>query len=250
MKLSYFELLSPDPVYIQDIGGIISPTLKEISSIGIHTYQYYLGILSMNIKSFLGMSGLKKQYDMIPEEEKAKLNIFDLLTIDKKTISLMEKIFNFFMAGEAVYSFENKCFIIKKGTDITGSINKNNYKKACSLIYQRNYIKYRSEDVSDIKNKKAAEIMKKIHQGRKNMRQSESDKNLELGNIISAIACKSNSLNILNIWNLTIFQVWDCFARISNNNIYNIRSMSVAAWGDKDNHFDAAAWFKAIDSVK
>lgn len=91
--------------------------------------------------------------------------------------------------------------------------------------------------------------MEKLKKGREEKaKQTKADKNMELGNIISAIANKSQSLNILNIWDLTIFQLWDCFSRLSNNNMYDIQSMSVAAWGDKDNHFDATAWFKRIDN--
>ena len=39
MKLTYFELLSPDPVQIPSVGGIKSPTLREISSLGPRTYR-------------------------------------------------------------------------------------------------------------------------------------------------------------------------------------------------------------------
>ena len=92
--------------------------------------------------------------------------------------------------------------------------------------------------------------MKKLQKGRAvKAKQSKSDKNMELGNIISAVANKSHSLNILNIWDLTVFQVWDCFLRLSNNSIYDIQSMSVAAWGNKDNYFDANAWYKKIDNI-
>ena len=97
--------------------------------------------------------------------------------------------------------------------------------------------------------KKALEIMNKLQMGRaKKAKQVKSDDNLELGNILSAVANKSQSLNIVNIWDLTVYQLWDCFFRLSNNNIYNIQSMSVAAWGDKDNHFDSTAWFKRMDT--
>ena len=71
---------------------------------------------------------------------------------------------------------------------------------------------------------------------------------MELANIISAVANKSQNLNILNIWDLTVFQLWDCFSRLTNNSIYDIQSMSVAAWGDKDKHFDVTSWFKRIDT--
>ncbi len=70
---------------------------------------------------------------------------------------------------------------------------------------------------------------------------------MELGNIISAVAGKSQTLNLLNIWDLTVFQLWDSFFRLSSNNLYAIQSMSVAAWGDKDKHFDAASWFRRIN---
>ena len=89
--------------------------------------------------------------------------------------------------------------------------------------------------------------MKKLQKGREK-RHNKPDKNMELGNIISAISNKSQSLNILNIWELTVFQLWDCFSRLSNNSIYDIQSMSVATWGDKDKQFDATAWFKRIDT--
>lgn len=90
--------------------------------------------------------------------------------------------------------------------------------------------------------------MKKIQKGRTEKSNTKTiDNNMELGNIISAVANKSHSLNILTIWDLTVFQLLDCFSRLSNNSIYDIQSMSVAAWGNKDNYFDATAWFKRID---
>ena len=93
-------------------------------------------------------------------------------------------------------------------------------------------------------------IIKKLQKGRaEKAKQTKADKNMELGNIISAVANKSQSLNIINIWDLTVYQLWDCFSRLSNNSIYDIQSMSVAAWGNKDNYCDATAWFKRIDTT-
>lgn len=92
--------------------------------------------------------------------------------------------------------------------------------------------------------------MKKLKKGRaEKSKQTSVDQKMELGNIISAVANKSQSLNIINIWDLTVYQVWDCFSRLSNNSIYDIQSMSVAAWGNKDNFFDATTWFKRIDTI-
>ncbi len=250
MKLSYFELLSPDPVNIQNVGGIISPKLKDISSIGINTYQYYLNILLIDLKSYFMMIGQPEQYERLSDEEKKQIHIFDILTINKQSANLLQDILNFFIKENVIYSSQKRCFLVQTTDEVVGLITRENYLQVCDLICQRNCIKStQEEDLSKIKNKKAMEIMKKLQKGRsEKSKQNKSNKNMELGNIISAVANKSQSLNILNIWNLTVFQVWDCFSRLSNNSIYDIQSISVATWGNKDNYFDATAWFKRIDS--
>lgn len=221
MKLDYFDLLSPDPVHIQNVGGILSPRLKDISSIGIRAYQYYLSTL---------------------------FNTYDLLTANQQTAELLADVFNFFIREEVRYSAGPNCFVIQKNGHLTGMITKETYPQVCDIIFQRNAILPRpEEDLSKAKNQKALEIMQKLEKGRKEKaRQTSYDQNLELGNIISAVANKSYSLNILNIWDLTVYQIWDCFQRLSSNSIYEIQSMSVATWGDKNKDFDAAAWFKKL----
>lgn len=248
MKLNYFDLLSPNPIYIPGVGGIISPKLKDISSIGINTYQYYLSVLSMDLKSYFAMINQSDLYETFSDEDKSQLNLFDLLIINKQSASFLQDILNFFIKETVVYSPENQCFLVYDNEENIGLITKEAYPKVCDLICQRNCIRSgQEEDMSKAKNKKALEIMKKLQKGRtEKAKQSKTDKNMELGNIISAVACKSHSLNLINIWELTVFQIWDCFSRLSNNSIYDIQSMSVAAWGNKNNTFDPASWFKRM----
>ncbi len=262
MKISYFELLSPEPVYIQKAIGVISPKLKDIASIGINIYQYYLSVLLMDLKTYFTMIGKPEQAELLTETEKAQISIYDLLTLNSDSIKLLQAALNFFIKEEVAYSVEHKCFLVKKNTPVphngeiseeasaVGSISRETYPQVCDIICQRNFIKSsQQDDLSKAKNRKAVEIMKKLQKGRdEKAKHTKADKNMELGNIISAVANKSQSLNILNIWDLTVYQVWDCFQRLSSNNIYNIQSMSVAAWGNKDNQFDAASWFKRTDN--
>lgn len=228
----------------------MSPTLRSISSIGGYdTYQYYLSILLLDLKTYLNMIGKPEQYNLMSDQDKLNFSIFDLLILNEQSCLLLQDILNFFVKENVVYSQGNKNYIVKENEQIVGMITKDNYSSICDLICQRNCIKSNQEDLSKIKSKKALEILKKIKKGRAEKEKiSKADKNMELGNIISAVANKSQSLNMLNIWDLTIFQIWDCFARLNNNNMYDIQSMSVAAWGDKDNHFDATAWFKRIET--
>ena len=205
MKLNYFDLLSPDPIYIQNVGGILSPTLRQISSIGIQMYRNYLSFLLMDSK------------------------LFEMLISNEDLAGMLETVFNFFIKENVTYSPQSNCFLVSGDSAPSGFITKEIFPQICDLICQRNYIKSnRREDLSQIKNKKALDIMKKLQKGRKlAVKQSKEDKNMEL----------------------TVFQVWDCFARLSSNSIYEIQSMSVAAWGNKDNTFDANAWFKRMDIV-
>lgn len=248
MKLSYFELLSPAPVYIRKVGGILSPKLKDISSLGITAYQSYLALLQMDFKSYVTMLGQPELFDTLSVEEKSQIHMFELFTADGQSAALLQNALNFFIRETVLFSSKNHCFLIQDENQLIGRIDKENYPQICDLIFQRNCIKSNpKEDFSKVKNKKALEIMKKLQKGRnEKAKQTKADKNMELGNIISAVANKSPSLNIVNIWELTVFQLWDCFSRLSNNSIYDIQSMSVAAYGDKDHSFDAAAWFKRI----
>lgn len=246
LNLSYFDLLSPAPVQLSGIGGIVSPKLREISAIGYNTYQFYLSVLQMDGKSVLSAIGLQA----MPNAEQIQTNLFELLTADSRTADMLREILNFFLKEDVSYSENHKAFLVRTGNDVTGMITSENYPQVCEAVCLRNGIRQKQEaDISKAKNKKALEIMNKLQMGRaKKAKQVKSDDNLELGNILSAVANKSQSLNIVNIWDLTVYQLWDCFFRLSNNNIYNIQSMSVATWGDKDNHFDATAWFKRMDT--
>jgi len=230
------------------VGGIISPTLRDISSIGINTYQYYLSVLNMDLKSYFSMINQSDLYETLSDEDKSQINLFDLLIVNEQSALFLQDILNFFIKESVVYSPENRCFPVYDNEECVGSVTKEVYPQVCDLICQRNCIKSGQEnDLSKAKSKKALEIMKKLQKGRtEKSTKGKADKNMELGNIISAIAGKSHSLNLLNIWDLTVFQIWDCFSRLSNNNIYDIQSMSVAAWGNKNNTFDATAWFKRI----
>lgn len=258
VKLTYFDLISPKPFYVENIGSIISPKLIEISNAGgLSVYQNYLSTILIDLKTYFKIIGKEQEFNQLSDEVKEQLNVFDLFLSSEELIESLQTALNFFIKEDVTYSKEHKSFLVIKREEsnsidnkIVGIISKENFSQVCDLICQRNFVKSKrlEEDFSKAKNKKALEIMKKLQKGREEKaKQTKPDKNMELGNIISAVANKSHSLNIINIWDLTVYQLWDCFARLSNNNIYDIQCMSVATWGDKENHFDATTWFKKID---
>ena len=63
---------------------------------------------------------------------------------------------------------------------------------------------------------------------------------------IAAVAAKSENTNWENIWNITIFQLFDLYDRLRIIDSYDIASAQVAAWGDKENKFKFGLWSKNI----
>lgn len=208
----------------------------------------------MTPKMFFTMMKQEEQFDNLSGEAKDALNIFDLLISKEETQELLRNVIDFFIIEDVIFYEPNNCFIVTKDIsklqeNIVGIINRENYGALCDLICQLNNLKSKEiEDMSKAKGR-ALEILKKIQKGRtEKQKNSKADKKMELGNMVSAVANKHSSLNITNIWNLTVCQLWDTFARLTNNSIYDIQSMSVAVWGDKENHFDTTAWFRRIDT--
>ena len=58
-----------------------------------------------------------------------------------------------------------------------------------------------------------------------------------------------SSINYTNVWDMTVYQLWDTFARLRNNEIYASGRTSVSVWGDKENKFDYNLWFKNITTT-
>ena len=79
---------------------------------------------------------------------------------------------------------------------------------------------------------------------KKEQETKKSDLNLTIPNIISSLANKHPSLNYVNIWDLTIFQLLDAFNRTQANSMYDIDSTRVSVWGDEKKTFDVSLWYK------
>ena len=63
-------------------------------------------------------------------------------------------------------------------------------------------------------------------------------------NVISSTAAKSAGLNIINIWDATLFQLYDQFSKTQNDDIHYLNSVRVAVWGDEKNTYDHTLWYK------
>ena len=116
MKLNYFDLLSPTPINIQNLGNVVSPKLKDIAEIGIENYNFYNSILLADSSFF---------YSLIGQEAKqnSEENIYDLFTSNDNTSKLLQDALNFFFVENVIFYKEEKIFLVVKDiNDIENSV--------------------------------------------------------------------------------------------------------------------------------
>ena len=158
----------------------------------------------------------------------------------------------------------NEYSTIKTNRELVGVINRSNFKDVVDIILQRNSVQREeeitAEDLTKVKNKnKVMQLMEKMKKGQKQLDKTREKKreekgmasDTELANIISCVAAKNhNGLNMINIWDITIYNLYEQFKLIRENNIHEAETLSVFVWGDKSNKFDIDAWFKEKFKVK
>ena len=127
---------------------------------------------------------------------------------------------------------------------ITGIINNDKYDTVVDVILQltKTERSITEDKTAKVKNKIAERLLQKMKNANQKKKKIE-DKKYELPNLISALATHSSSLNIINIWNLTIYQFYDQLSRQRLDDTYSSSIRSVSVWGDKDNKFDDTLWF-------
>lgn len=275
MKLDYFSLISPLPFYVNGVGSIKSPTLREISKINYYTYQVYLSNLLLDPGSYYEMIDktegaylcnfteqekdtilrIRSEYMNLDEKSKEDISIYNIMVFDKFLIDSLLCTLNFFFEDEIIYDTKNRVFSLFNGTvddnnrkTPTGMIHENNYNEIIDIILQRVNVDKKKDEHKNlkVKNKTAERLLKKMKKAKKEAEKKE-DKKMEIGNLISSISAHSKTLNILNIWDLTIFQLYDQFTRMRYEDSYVMNSTSVSVWGDKENKFDDTIWFSIIN---
>ena len=261
MKVPEFELLNPIGFMVNGVGRIHSPKLRTICERGYKNYQYGLTLLLMTPREFfegirVAMHEETNPYDELPQEQKDALNIFDLLTTDEATRGEIISALGFFIDGTITYEPSHRCFLVNAVKDaegalaVDGMINAENWALVTDICLQCANLeapkenqphKYKDERTR----KKFEEFYRKKAEYEKNKRGGKkADPDYELSNIISVLATYHNSLNFVNIWDLTVYQVHDTFNHQRMKQQIDITDFNYSVWGGKDHQADL--WFKKL----
>ena len=244
MKPSYFDLLNPVGVRVRGVGLLKSPTLMRISEIGKRQYDYLLSLLMMTPKDFLNMAAkavggkdAANPYDELSEEQKRQLNIFDLLTQDKVLRDELIQALSLFCVGNLEWNQQKNAVMVgvdKQGEQIfvDGKIDRDNFAEVSSLCLEMVRVERKKPETLKFKDEASRKFYERFMQKKEKFNEhKKQDPKYELANIISSVAAYHNSLNLLNIWNLTVFQLYDAYAKQQVKGQCEIQSLNYSVWG-------------------
>ena len=99
MYFDYFEMLSGEPLFVNGVGHIRSPLLRDIcphSGIGYKTYNLYLNFLSWEKDQLLKYDQFMK-YRGASKLDREQFCVFDIATLLKQTREIYRGALSFFI---------------------------------------------------------------------------------------------------------------------------------------------------------
>lgn len=229
-SLTSFDYLCNEPFFVAGIGNVRCPTLRDIRKTTYQIFSIYLNLLSISLDDYLKTYGLKEKYDLLPDEEKSKNNLFNLLVYGNA--QLLYGLLNSFLIDDFEFNQETGEIDIFYLTDgkkkIIGHLNSQNFNLFREEL--KHILGITNAEVSEpkFKNSLAEKMFAKLKKHNESIKK-KFDENYELSNMIKKY-CTHNKvgINILNVWNMTYFQFMTMFSEYCNGRKYDFNDMMAA----------------------
>jgi hypothetical protein len=236
------RLLSGDSFNVNKL-EIIPLTLKEIKDVGYIQYNQYLSILTL------------KKEELLPELKDQDISVFDIIL--KSDSSVLK---NLLVETLSLFLHQNKDDVLihhhyglifggaTKNPNDCLIVNDENFNEIVEVIKLQNGIVSPNEaDSFAPQDDKAKSIIAKFKKGREEVKKTKTksnknDGNIDFADIVSAVSTKSNTYNKSNIWDLTIYQLYDEYKRLEMISSYetNILAMINGAKVENLKHWSAS----------
>jgi hypothetical protein len=263
MNLDYYTLLSPEPIRLS-VGSIKSPTLREIGDITFRQFGIYQVYLKLTPKDYYNEINKEKlpYWESLTDEQRSEMTMWEVVMLEPDVVPGYLRMFNFFFLERVI--FREGVFLVidtddYKTPDDELEINKDNlrgilhhdlFTDVLDVIQQVCCMKSKKPvNIKDIKfkNDKARRMYERMLKAKEEKDRIEAKKNAKdfaIPNVISSVAAKSNNLNIINIWDATLFQLFDQFNKLRSGDVHYVNEVRVSVWGDEKKQFDPALWYR------
>lgn len=235
------------PIEISDTCTIYFPTLREIANIGAKNFYSYLNLLTLDkedVDEFFSQQGLENN-EISPFQ-------FTLMNAhnDSMYLNNLKRAFDFFLHEKEIYILVENEAIVLGDLKENRIINSEKFDAICSVLRASHNVGQRTNEqkMDNPSNAKAAEIIKKIKEGRK---LKEKTKNSELSflDLVASLAAKGNGINPFNVWDLTYYAFNDQFKRMQAIEDYEQAIRSIQAGADPKK-IKVEHWIKSIQDKK
>lgn len=256
MKIPQFALLSPYPFYIKGLGYLKSPKLKDICPCNPEKFEnwlnYSFGVQVVfatddEIKGFIVKCGYEQEYAGLTQEQLRQMSKYQTIIYSPKIRELYASALSLFFVGKVEFYAPESCFLVFDNDDTEkcdpiGAFNEESLPFVESLVVQ--LVHSTKRDDSKEKNfasARAKELYLK-RQKFENLSKTIDSKKYELGNVISKLCVQGAGYNLLNVFELTVYQLYDQFGAYNQNRVSKISERAYSTWGGDD--FDFEAWLK------
>lgn len=220
------------------IGGVTlrQPRLAEIfndvDGPGFDIYMLYVNTIVADIS------------DAITGSDAAPLPTFAILMLTEQFRSVVIDALSFYVVEDLQFNPDRLCIDVLRDDSVIGCIDASNFDQIRSGIMQINGIKQKKKEEPKFFNAAAERIYRQLEEQHKKAG-PQGDHNINIPNIIEAISANSTSYNLTNIFQLTVWQLYNQFARLSKKVQTDIFGTRWAAWGEKE--FDFSVWYEDVD---
>lgn len=231
MEINAFTLLAGSPVTIKGI-SVYPPKLQEIRDVGYSKYQDHVSILLSSPEDFL-------QLEQLDELGAARDPLIFITSVEPLRDAFTASL-SFFLHGKVVYD-EDVGYTLNGDTISFEQIRE----IRPAILTMCCVTDSQSAPPTKFKNEKARKIYETIQ--KRKMEQAKAKKkgnpDMELHNLLSAFCAFSPTYNLINVWDLTVYQFYDQYSRLNNKIQLDIIGLRWAAWGKED--FDFSIWYKS-----
>lgn len=213
-----FDYLCNEPFFIDGIGTIKCPTLREIRKVTYNVFSFYINIISISFEDYLKTIGLLEKYYSLTDEDK-KINTMYNILLGTDPSVIIGIIKNFLLEE---FEFDQSALLfttfkmVNGEKQIVGHIGNDNFEQFRTYLQLILGIKKEQENEPKFKNETAKKLFEKLQKNALTQKKKQ-DENYTLDNMIKKY-CTHNKvgINILNVWDMTYYQFTNMFSEYCN----------------------------------
>lgn len=207
-------------------------TLRQIATVGAKNFYSYLNIFTLNkedVDEYFAGQTMEEKPDLTPFQF-----LLVMTQVDPQYLQSVQEAFKLFLhETKIVFLRQNEAIVLGEREE-NRIITSESFEVIKKVVEAANILDTQSADarMDNPSDAKAAQIIKKLKEGRKMREKAKSNSDLSFSDLVASLAAGGNGLNILNVWDLPYYAFNDQFKRMQMKEEYENTYKSLLAGAD------------------